>query len=559
MVLLPIGTVLDGDTDLIVGMNMPSGRSRRRALDLDLSDVNTELVLRSEIAAVGPAKHWAGDAKYEGGLIRVAGTASHPEIYIPCAVLFQFFWGVTSTLTNAVLSGELEAPERFIYNPHETSLLSDPVRVQIRNKWTDDEARYLVTLLRDSHALERGRRIFRRIAAAGIAGGLQGLPPVQLEVWPPFARQMQIEGILHEVTGSLHGATPYLVLTHIMSATIEPNWTSLVLLRETGRQGPATGAVSTPAPAPAPPPNPQGGAGANPTQGGPLEMRETPGGYSGTVELQLLRSLDERFPGLAKLDVQRPVTDEPREPRMRRRSRVLRGPWSAIPGTPLRDGKTRHAKLVGAAEPLEEPDQVQATQGAHDEPVDDRLLEFRRLFLEPIEELTIEGIKCASRILFCDPFEELWMRQSPSFFRLPERLADGRFTWLYRDPACLQTKLGLCVRVQVMDPSGQSRVRYLIELESRMPQHRAPTAVRKPRRSGLLVVWFDKELDPATACLRIRQVLTRAAVAGTPAIKYRPAPGVNAATLRHGAALVERAFTIADQCEPTLHATPATA
>lgn len=93
MVLLPIGTVLDGDTDLIVGMNMPSGRSRRRALDLDLSDVNTELVLRSEIAAVGPAKHWAGDAKYEGGLIRVAGTASHPEIYIPCAVLFQFFWG----------------------------------------------------------------------------------------------------------------------------------------------------------------------------------------------------------------------------------------------------------------------------------------------------------------------------------------------------------------------------------------------------------------------------------------------------------------------------------
>ena len=548
MVLLPIGTVIDGASELILGSHQSSRRSSRRSMTLDLSDANTEAILRSALTAEGPATAWQADPRYEGTLIRVRGTSECPEVLIPCATLFQFFWGISSTLTNAVLTGQLEAPERFIYHPRRTALDAVPPRFEVRHKWTDEEALYLVSLLMEPGAIEKGQRVFRRIAAASRMAELEGeLGSLQLEVWPPFARPMKVTGDFYEVVNGEESEAPFLVLTHIAAVDLRPPCASLDLLRETGRRGP--GAISTSTP----PPPPPGPSRRRPVAGGKIEVQETPGGYGGTIELPLLASLNERFPGFKQVDVQKPTSEEPASAGERKPPRAVRGPWSAIQGSPRVGKTTRSAKLVGQENLSDEPQREAQVDQHYEEPIDEQLTHFRQLFLSPADHLTIGGATLSARVGFCDPYEELWDRSTPTYFKLPEDVEGESLTWLYRDPSCRHTKRGLCARVKVTDKDGTSHSRFIIELERRIPRHRAETEKREPVRSGLLVVWFDHELEPSMACRRLRQVLARAAVARTPAIKRRPASGVNVATLRHVEndlqQLAARAFAVLDQCK----------
>lgn len=72
-------------------------------------------VLRSEVGW-GPARTAQLQPESEAPLIRVAPTGTTPEVLIPCATLYQYFWGCSSRIAKLVATGELEPqlPHRFV-------------------------------------------------------------------------------------------------------------------------------------------------------------------------------------------------------------------------------------------------------------------------------------------------------------------------------------------------------------------------------------------------------------------------------------------------------------
>lgn len=537
MPLLHIGAQIDGTVGTIWA-TQASAKLRKRSLTLDLSLANTELTTRSSLELHALTASIVKTPEYDSHLIRVKATPSSPEVFIPCSTLFLFFWAVSSPLVDAVTTEKLMRPERYLYNPNNTDLESNPIRLEIRHQWSDEEGPYLLTLLKEPGALKTGERVFKRIAGARMSDPT-GLFP--LEVWPPFARPLSVTGLFSQLGNAL-------LLTHIISADLAPNWNALELHREGGRRlHTSPQVIEDPEETPQPPP-PKG------VSVGPAvdnEVQEMPGGYSnGAADLPAIAALKDRFPDLSRTTVDRPFNSDPVEQKTRKRRKLTSGPWTAINGRPLPGRTAIKGKLVGdearkpIAEPVEESGEVNS-------PLDDQLAKFADLLSRPTEKLIIDGNELDVQLDFWNPYSALGGARALTFFELPKTIDEEVLTWLYRDPNCRRTKRGLCVRVTTQDGSGYRQTRFIIDLERRIPSPRDGMQNAGLIKSGLMVVWFDEESSALDTCINLVIVLADAARARSPALRRRPFEGVHIATIRHSNTahqILSSALLVADQC-----------
>lgn len=442
-------------------------------------------------------------------------------------------------MVDAVTTEKLMSPERYLYNPDNTDLDSNPIRLEVRRQWRDEEAPYLLALLKEPDALKTGERIFKGIAGARMNNS-KGLLP--LEVWPPFARPLAVTGLFRQVGNAL-------LLTHITSADLDPKWNAVELYREGGRRV-RTLTRSEHVPGETPPPPPPKSSSIGPPAN--VEMQEAPGGYGhGAADLPAIAALKDRFPALADIVVDKPIDSDPVEQKTRKRRKFTQGPWTAINGRPLPTGNIVKGKIVGdeAHEPIgESAEEVSEVKT----PFDDQLTKFADLLVRPIGEVAIGGNELDVQLDFWDPYNALSGALAPTFFELPKDVDGENLTWLYRDPDCRRTKRGLCVRVTARDGNGNQWTRFIIDLERRIPRPRDGTQNADPISSGLMVVWFDGELSSLDICIKLVVILADAARTRSPAVRIRPFRGVHIATIRHSDAALSQtlanALMVADQC-----------
>lgn len=541
MPLLHMGAEIDGTVGTIWPAQ-PSAKLRQRSLALDLSLANTELTTRSSLELQALTASLVQTPEYDSHLIRVKATSTSPEVFIPCSTLFLFFWAVSSPLVDAVTTDKLMRPERYLYNPKNTDFESTPIRLEIRHQWSDEEGPYLLTLLKEPGALKTGERVFRGIASARMNNPTGVFP---LEVWPPFARPLSIAGLFLQSGNAL-------LLTHIISANLVPNWNVLELHREGGRRlhTPPQFIEAPEAPETPPEPSPSKGISVGPAANN-NEMQETPSGYGdAAADLPALAALKDRFPDLSRITVDRPFCIDPVEQKSRKRRKLTRGSWSGINGRPLPGRRAIKGKLVGdkAKEPTTEPAEEFREVNT---PFDDQLAKFADLLSRPVDKLVINGNELSVRWDFWNPYGGLGGARAPTFFELPKTIDDEVLTWLYRNPNCSQTKRGLCVRLTTQDSSGHRQTRFILDLERRIPSPREGTQNAGPIKSGLMVVWFDEESSALDTCINLSIVLADAARARSPALRRRPFEGVNVATIRHSNTahqILSNALMVADQC-----------
>ena len=529
---------MDGESGLI----KPAATSRKvvqRTVTLDLSPANTSKVDRAALQLSGFMAELVKTPEYNSQLIRVTSTADMPEVLIPSATLFLFFWGVSTTLLNAVVSGHLHNPEMHLYNAANSDLGSDPVRIEVRRQWTDDEAVYLAALLKEPGAIDVGQQIFKAIAAARMSHPRAPLP---FDVWPPFARPLTVTGLFRQVGDSL-------LLTHILSVDLAQGWSVLEIYREGGRRVRTTTQFDDKKESPPEPPPPNGSIGISSTED--IELKETPGGWSsGAADLPAVAALKARFPKLLDVEIRKPIDGAPIEQRKRTRRRITRGPYTAMNGRPLPRGGAIKGKIVGDGTLGVTGDDLQTREVAT--PFDDQLLKFRDLLARSPKTLAIEGEVVVS-LDFWDPYCGVSGADKPILFKLPTRVDGERRTWLYRDPGCLRTKHGICVRLSAVDTGGKPTVRYLVDLERRVPLRRDGSSDERPISTGLMVVWFDQPLTAMEACINLQIVLADAARTRSTARNIRPMRGAHVATIRHRSAALRQTLASAlateDQCK----------
>lgn len=539
MPLLHLGAHIDGDSALITPA-MPEGALVKRTLTLDLSPANTSRIERASLQSPQPVSDLVNTPEYNSQLIRVGETTEAPEVLIPSATLFLFFWGISSTFINAATSDHLHNPEMHLYNAERSDLGAVPARIEVRRHWTDDEALYLAALLKEPGAIDVGQQIFRAIAASRMA---KPGAPMPFDVWPPFARSLSVTGLFWPIGSSW-------LLTHIHSADIAQDWHSLVVHREGGRRTRTSTEYGGPDEAndtPPDPPPPNGSGGVAPTD--EVELSETPGGYgAGAADLPAVIALRARFPNLMDVEVSRPIDGDSVVQRKRTRRRIPNGPWTAITGRPLPRARAIKGKIVGdeGMDPSKDP----SGQNAVATPFDDQLLKFRDLLARSLSKLVIAD-ETQVQFDFWDPYSGVAGAEKPILFKLPTGV-NGEFrTWLYRDKGCSRTKHGICIRIHAVDASGTSRTRYLVDLERRIPLARDGVSDGRPISTGLMVIWFDQALTVVEACINLQVVLADAARTRSTASNIRPMRGAHVATVRHRdgglSSILGRAMAVEDQ------------
>ena len=518
MPLLHLGAHMDGDSAMI----RPAASSEklvRRTMTLDLSSANTSKVDRASLRAPLLIEDLVKTPEYDSQLIRVKSADDVPEVLIPSATLFLFFWGISSTLVNAAISDHLHNPEMHLYNAANSDLNADPVRIEVRRHWTDDEALYLAALLKEPGAIEVGQQIFKAIAATRMSNPLAPLP---FDVWPPFARPLTVSGLFRPIGDSL-------LLTHILSVDLAQDWSALKIYREGGRRVRTLTQYDDTGEAPSEPPPPNGSRGIVPADD--VEMKETPGGYGpGAADLPAVAALKARFPSLLDVEITKPIDGDPVEQKKRTRPRIPKGPWTAIKGRPLSRSGAIKGKIVGDETLDLTTDISEAREVAT--PFDDQLLKFRDLLARSPKTITIEGEVDVS-VDFWDPYGGVAGADKPILFKLPTRIDGELRTWLYRDPDCHRTKHGICVRLDAVDASGRPTTRYLVDLERRVPLARDGASEGRPINTGLIVIWFDQALTAIEACINLQVVLADAARTRSTARHIRPMRGAHVATVRH--------------------------
>lgn len=537
MHLLHLGAHIDGGSGLIRPATA-SDKVVQRTVTLDLSPANTSRIDRSALNLSRFTAELAQTPEYNSQLIRVQATPDMPEVLIPSATLFLFFWGISTTLINAVTSDHLHNPEMHLYNSANSDLHADPVRIEVWRKWTDDEALYLAALLKEPGAIEIGQQVFKAITAARMH---QPRAPIPFDVWPPFAKPLQVSGLFRQVGD-------YLLLTHILSADFAQDWSAIDIYREGGRRVRTVTQYDDTDERPPEPPPPNGSSGIIPTPD--VDMKETPGGWSpGAADIPAVATLKARFPNLRDIEIRTPIDGDPVEQKKRTRRRITRGPWTAIKGRPLPHGGAIKGKIVGD-ETLDPAADASETEEVAT-PFDDQLLKFRDLLLRSPKRVAIDGDVEVS-LDFWDPYSGVAGADKPVLFQLPARVDGELRTWLYRDPDCRRTKHGVCVRLSAVDASGRPSVRYLVDLERRVPLPRGGSLDARPISTGLMVIWFDEPQPPIGACINLQIVLADAARMRSTARLIRPMRGAHIATVRHrDAALAQTlasALAAQDQC-----------
>lgn len=167
MNLLPIGRLVRGHDSRLLGVlplvSAYSGRvGQRRVMDLDFSQANTSPVRRSSLGSANSNRQGTHEAQYDALLVRVAASSTTPEVLVPCATLYQYFWGSSSRVARLITTGELEHLDRFVCKQDET--------------WMNEAGRFHLVLrkecsTRTRHTLQRccrSRTRSKRDAASGV-------------------------------------------------------------------------------------------------------------------------------------------------------------------------------------------------------------------------------------------------------------------------------------------------------------------------------------------------------------------------------------------------------
>jgi hypothetical protein len=535
MHLLPLGTLVSGEDGRIMNRRDCNGLALLQELTVDLSRDRTEILPRSRLDLPGPRTPWFGTPQYDALVLRVSATGSSPEVIIPCSVLFQFYWGVSSTMANAVLAGKFEDLGRYIFNPDGTLFQDRHFSFEVRRQWMDSEVPYLATIASDPDALEACRGVLRSIILQEQMR--QSGQPLRLEVWPPFPRITTIVADVHKAFQADGGASRLLVM-RIHSADLAPKWNTLSFTSENDSRK----AIGDDQCGQSKPPE-----GSSPAESPPLfsapshvGIAELPAGHRlDGSELRVLDSLANRFPGLEEMDVQKAPKEagEQHEPRQKPRQRS--GPWSAILGAPNRQTDVLQGKLVGDPE-REPPKPDVEDQDLAVKTVDPDLADFASLFSKGDFDVVLDNERTSVAVTFLDLGHKARASRQIQYFELPTEVDGEELTWLYRDPEKKQPKRAICVALEATSKSGRKSQRFVLDFERRFPKKRVGSVPSQPMKNSFVVVWIEGVADPQTTVAMLHLVVQAVARNRNPLLTYKVHEAVNIRALRHAKSTPER-------------------
>lgn len=546
MHLLPLGTLVSGEDGEILAGKARDKFTSRQEISVDLSRDHTEILPRSRLDMPGPRFQWFGTPQYDALVLRVPARGNSPEVIIPCSVLFQFYWGVSSTLAHAVLSGKFEDLGRYIYNPDRTLLQDGHFCFDVRRQWTDGEVPYLATITADPDALEACRGVLRSIIAQEQMR--QHGQPLRLEVWPPFPRVTTMVADVYKTSQADGGASRLLVL-RIHSADLAPKWDTLSFTRENDSrkgvgddQGGEDPPPGTSSPSPSPP------LVSAPSHVG---VAEIPAGHGldGT-DLKVLDSLSNRFPTLEEMDVEKAPKEGAEQHKPRRRPRRRPGPWSAILGTPDRQTDVLQGKLIG--DPGREPAKPEVEeQDVAVKVVDPELSDFASLFSEGNFDVMLDGERATVAATFLDLGHKARSSRQIQYFELPTEVDGEELTWLYRDPEKEHPKRAVCVALTATSTSGRKSQRFVLDFERRFPKKRLGSVPSQPLKNSFIVVWTEGVADTPVISAMLQLVIQAVARNRNPLLPYKVHEAVSTRALRHAKSsperLIERVLAATDQ------------
>lgn len=559
MNLLPIGRLVRGHDSRLLGVlplvSAYSGRvGQRRVMDLDFSQANTSPVRRSSLGSANSNRQGTHEAQYDALLVRVAASSTTPEVLVPCATLYQYFWGSSSRVARLITTGELEHLDRFVCKQDETWMNeAGRFHLVLRKGMLDQDAAYLATLLSQPYAIEAGCRIWRSIVESTRGEGTRTQAPM-LDVIPPFPQKLRVIGFFSGATADPQ-STQY--LTHIVASDLRPEWNELIFRRENdGHRAEATASE----------PKLPSSWSSYPRRTEPrvedqIDIDEySPNESTTQAELPLLPAYQWRFPELASIPKVKLRSTSNATQRTNQVMHVsfVPGAFSAIDGVPLGGGAVGSAELNPDKSVTfdEAPDQVGEDGEAPSDrtPIHGRTSDFAALFREMGPQIQVGSHRLDVQVHFMDPYAGGSRSRVPRFFKVPSMVDGQRLAWLYRDPDERERKHGVCIELRAASADGPLPPRYILDFEPRQPRPRAGAGATPGAElaNGFLAVWFDRALDDGELFAQLSEVVSCVALRGNPRLNVRPADFVNSRAFRHTQAdaqtIARRVLAAVDQC-----------
>lgn len=544
---LPIGRIVEGGGGALRGtVALPGGR--RVEATLDLSPANTRFVRRSQLGIATRSPVIEGllqTPDYESLLLRVDATDAAPAALIPCITLFQLFWGFSSRTADVVLSGKIQDPEQFVFNPERTGWHDvDGERVYkfwLREKMLDADARCLAAWCCNPTGLAAGQAVWKSLAVQEAAGR----SPVLLTVPPPWQGEVHLSGFGHVIQTD---AGPSVLFTHVTECDFTAPWDRLSWDRDNDNRPGSQDQPGEPKlemcrdrrPIP------------KPLEPDTIALTEEVAGQQAAEdEVEAIEDLPGKFPGLLAAPAEKAPQPETTYRHAPGRAKLLEGDRSAIEVASDGDKGVVSATLVGDLLDEEEEPEVEGCQ----EPLHVQLAEFVD-DLQAIGEVMVRdsGADCRVQVRFVDPFHP--SSHPERVFRLPAppKEAEQR-AWWYRDPGMRATKWATCAVLTLSLPDGTTRSRIVVDTEPR--RRRSRTEGTSPSSgSSFFVVWTAAgaggDLMPVST-ESVVATIKAVALKGNPRLAARPRPHLAMGCLKHTGSLpprlAQRIFDAADTFE----------
>lgn len=550
MHLLPIGRCVAGTTSSLLGIQPLTDRTERATYLVDLSAENTYFVARSDLrrGRVGGAHQ--DDPRYDGMLIRVGATANTPEVIIPCASLFQYFWGASSRIAKLVTSGRIALVNRYICSEEQSGMDDQGLfTLRLRQGMANDDARYLATLLAEPYALEMGCQVAPTLARYEENRSIGKV--TRLEVAPPFARPLRLTGFFN--SGWSDSGAPILYLTHIVSSDLVPAWKSLEYSRENDSGKGLTDDGSEKLVIDRP---------TFPKSGIPADYEEidveevaAQGGREKT-DLPLLPNYMDRFPDMASLPASELDKETARYQRPEKAPYVKTtvGPYSAIEGIATTGESMVSAELTGSDSDVFGSNTEAETLASIQPAVHELLADFAEFFAKLPATCVIAGRQLDVSVTFVDPYVPSRQASNCIYFSVPRRVNEEVLAWLYKDPDLKLRKFGMCAKLDISVDGARAETRYVLDFEPRHPRRKVGSESTHETRNGFLVVWFDGVDQGVAAADHLRRTIASVALKGNPKLHKRPAQGVASCSFRHydydHQGLLRKILDASDQCAP---------
>ena len=548
MHLLPIGRCIEGTSNRLRGVVRTSALQIRAEHLLDLSANNTSLIARSSLPSAR-GRSVSAASEYDCNLLLVKPTADCPGALIPCATLFQLFWGISSRITRLVLTGQLEEPSRFMYDEARSSIDADGTVILIlRQHMTDRDAPYLASLYAEPEALAAGQHIARQLAAETSRGSAN--PVHRLEVVPPFARPMRLEGYCQSVTAKATGLEHDVIfMSHVVTCDVRPAWNELIWGRDNdgrpGKEGSiddkdidrVTVAV---------------GDRSRVT----IDLEDdAPSRHHESAPLEILAPIQLKFPvidGLLREKLEKLNTSYRK---VAVQVHPITGRRSAIDAKPATANELSSAELVGGSGlPYDDGFRVESDDVARLHP---RLDYFAETF-KPLSRLVVFGREDFTvDITFVHPYKPAVREPEPLFFEVPRSIDGKSPAWLFRDAERRLRKRALCVELVLRRDGFVSEARYVFDFEPRSTRSRSGEIGQPDTPNGYLAAWSTAPRPETLPTLSdLQAVIDAVAMHGNPRLVQRPAPGIATRTFRHLVdlpfeRLVQRVFAATDQVVQT--------